>query len=760
MTVQAEQFETYTPPDDLDALVRSIQPYMGDRLDKHGKIPWQEQVDTKSGLFPLEIKYLSNLSAACSYMDTAAKTIVVKAAVLSVIAMKNLYRESTHPYFDHMASGCLEMVRDYQPDEITVASSILHDTYEENPNFWHTYIEKAMPKEVVETVQDLSKFKGRKQREAIVDEEARRNIIGSLLDSPRVPFIKIKGDRVHNMRTVHHIKSPGRRRAIINETQQMYVPLAGLLGLKEEERELDDLCLRQLGKEYAHFADVVSQAIDEYFTHQVQPDTVLTEVGEIKNLMTGCALELHPRLPSAHDIYRRMGEIKTVLVPSDYYLNIDAVLARFSQEVLSAEWGREALEILNILIFNGFKVDKNFILRAFREELDQGLTDSLSVDLVRESDGLNIHLTIYPQLAYDLEQATIADMYYRRPPKSLEEETQSALEGDEVAKRHLKGMMKANYLRGKYEREKDTSLGSYGLVRRLELRLPIGEIRVVGLDDEGHFKSWQITNGSTVMDYAKSIFSYDWPKVIMAEVKKGDKMVAVPFDYILSPSETVHIVRGKKGRIRWDPFWIHSFRTDKEGKEKTRKVVKAIIEREKLKGRSDMRNRVIEVGRQIIERSFDPLNRPLRIDVSYVASVIEACCTDVAVDEFEFMVGMGEIEEERIKTVAEALEPINRKVGVFRVNFTQDYAGQTEAVTEVLRLMDISALGSTSGRVSKKGPSFVEFYIDPQTLVINGSDSIIQKILHDEKCRAFTMQTLDFTSSGKTEIYSVRKQRR
>ncbi|MBI4991461.1 bifunctional (p)ppGpp synthetase/guanosine-3',5'-bis(diphosphate) 3'-pyrophosphohydrolase [Candidatus Gottesmanbacteria bacterium] len=756
------QLESYIPPDDLDELARSIQPYMGDRQDQHGKIPWSESVDPRYGLFPIEIKHLSDLSAACSYMDTAAKNLVKKAAVLSVIAMQNLYRNSTHPYFDHVASGCLEMVRDYQPEETTVASSILHDTYEENRDFWETYIENAMPKEVVETVKDLSKFKGRKQREVIVDEQARRNIIGALLDNPRVPFIKIKGDRVHNMRTVHHIGDPRRRRAIINETQQMYMPLAGLLGLKDEEKDLDDLCLRQLGKEYANFSDAVSAEIDKFFNSQVQPDTVLTEVGEIKNLILGGVLELHPRLPTAHDIYRRMGKIKTVLTPSDYYLNIDAVLTRFSQEVLPAEWGREALEILNILIFNGFNVDESFNPRAFQDELDQGLTDSLTVDLVRVSDGLNIHLTIYPQLAYDLEEATIADMYYHRPPKSLEEETLSALEGDEVAKRHLKGMIKARYLRERYEREKGTSLGSYGLVHRLELRLPVGQIRVVGKDDGGHLKSWQIAQGATVMDYAKSIFPDpdDWPKVIAAEVKKGDRMVSVPFDYILSAGETVHIVRGKKGRTRWDPFWIHSFRTDTEGKERTRAVVKATLEREKLKGRYDMKNRVIEVGRQMIERHFDPLNQPLRIDVSYVASVIEECCQDTKVSEFEFKVGMGEIDDERVRIVAQALEPINRKVGVFRVNFATDYPGQTEAVAEVLRRKEISALGSTSGRVSEKGASFVEVYIDPQTLEIHGKDSIIQQLLRDETCRKLAMNTLTFTSSGKTEIFPVGRQRR
>ncbi|MBI5452276.1 hypothetical protein HY945_02350, partial [Candidatus Gottesmanbacteria bacterium] len=94
------------------------------------------------------------------------------------------------------------------------------------------------------------------------------------------------------------------------------------------------------------------------------------------------------------------------------------------------------------------------------------------------------------------------------------------------------------------------------------------------------------------------------------------------------------------------------------------------------------------------------------------------------------------------------------------VNFATDYPGQTEAVAEVLRRKEISALGSTSGRVSEKGASFVEVYIDPQTLEIHGKDSIIQQLLRDETCRKLAMNTLTFTSSGKTEIFPVGRQRR
>jgi len=756
MAAQAELLESYSPPDNIEELFFSVRPFMSNRLDDNGRIPWQKKeiVDQRYGLFPIEVDHLSNLYKACHYMDVAQKTLVMKAAVLSVIALQNSYRDSTHPYFDHVATGCLEMVADYQPDEITVASSILHDTSEENGDFWQTYIEKAMPKEVVETVTDMSKLKGKKQRKEIVDEKARLMIIGALLDNPRVSFIKIKGDRMHNMRTVHYISDPGRRRAIIDETQQMYVPLAGLLGLKEDEKELDNLCLIKLGKEYEDFADMVAKAIKEFFTSRVQPDTVFKNVFDIDQLVEVGALELHPRLPSAHDIYRRIGNIKNVLLPSDYYLNIDAVLTSFSDDTPNSDWSREALGLLNILMVSGFKIDESFNLRAIQDELAYGLTDSLPVDLVRESDGLNIHLTIFPQIAYKREQISIASMYYHRPPKDVEEEGRLALEGDDVALKHLAGIMKANYLKRKYENEKDLLDASYSFVRSLEPRLPMGMMRVVGVDDEDRRQFRQISQGATVIDYAKDIFHSTWSRIIAAEVKREGRMVPVPFDYILSPGETVHIVRDLKGKSHWDPLWIHAFRTDLEGRAKVQEKIGAIIKKEEKQGRSEMRNRVTLVGRRVIGQYLEPENRPLRIDVGHVKEVIEDCCPQVPISDFEFKVGMGEVGEDVIKMVAEALGPINRKVGIFRVNFKKDHAGQTGTVIEVVSRMGISMFGSESGRVSEEGASWVEIYIDPNDM--EKAQELIKALLSNKKCIVLGMETLGFTTQGRTEIYPVR----
>ena len=53
-------------------------------------------------------------------------------------------------------------------------------------------------------------------------------------------------DRLHNMRTLHHIKDPARRRRIARETMDLYAPLAGRIGMERVKRELEELAFAEL----------------------------------------------------------------------------------------------------------------------------------------------------------------------------------------------------------------------------------------------------------------------------------------------------------------------------------------------------------------------------------------------------------------------------------------------------------------------------------------------------------------------------------
>jgi phosphoribosylformimino-5-aminoimidazole carboxamide ribotide isomerase len=53
-------------------------------------------------------------------------------------------------------------------------------------------------------------------------------------------------DRLHNMRTLHHIKDPNRRRRIARETMDLYAPLASRIGMERVKRDLEELAFTEL----------------------------------------------------------------------------------------------------------------------------------------------------------------------------------------------------------------------------------------------------------------------------------------------------------------------------------------------------------------------------------------------------------------------------------------------------------------------------------------------------------------------------------
>src|SRR5215470_5203797 len=136
-----------------------------------------------------------------SYQPNADEALLNRAYVYAMKAHGNQKRASGAPYFSHPLEVAA-ILAEMRLDDATIATALLHDTIE--------------------------------------DTETTRSDI-------RVLLVKL-ADRLHNMRTIEHIK-PAKRAVIAEETMDIYAPLAGRMGMQWLREELEDHAFKAFNPE-------------------------------------------------------------------------------------------------------------------------------------------------------------------------------------------------------------------------------------------------------------------------------------------------------------------------------------------------------------------------------------------------------------------------------------------------------------------------------------------------------------------------------
>ena len=182
-----------------------------------------------------------------AYDPDADEDLLNRAYVFSLQAHGSQLRASGDPYFSHPIEVA-GILTDLRLDAETIATGILHDTIEDTVAT-PEQIERLFGPSVarlVDGVTKLSKIEAQTENERAA--ENFRKFLLAMSDDIRVLLVKL-ADRLHNMRTLHHIKSPDKRRRIARETMDIYAPLAERIGLYGFMDELQALAFQQLEPE-------------------------------------------------------------------------------------------------------------------------------------------------------------------------------------------------------------------------------------------------------------------------------------------------------------------------------------------------------------------------------------------------------------------------------------------------------------------------------------------------------------------------------
>jgi len=183
---------------------------------------------------------LEKVRAANPDADTE---LLRRAYVFSAAEHKGQVRRSGEPYLVHPLEVA-DLLADMRLDVVAIAAGLLHDIVEDTPNTIERVRELfgEQVSHVVEGVTKLSglQFASSEERQA----ESFRKMLLAMVDDIRVILVKL-ADRLHNMRTLHHLPED-RRVRIAQETRDIYAPIAHRLGMSKLKNELEELAFRYI----------------------------------------------------------------------------------------------------------------------------------------------------------------------------------------------------------------------------------------------------------------------------------------------------------------------------------------------------------------------------------------------------------------------------------------------------------------------------------------------------------------------------------
>jgi GTP diphosphokinase / guanosine-3',5'-bis(diphosphate) 3'-diphosphatase len=312
-------------------------------------------------------------------------------------------RASGDPYFSHPVEVA-GLMTDLQMDEDTIITALLHDTVEDTLATIEEVEAKFGPKvaALVDGVTKLSKIEAQTENERAA--ENLRKFLLAISNDIRVLLVKL-ADRLHNMRTLHFIKSPEKRLRIAKETMDIYAPLAERIGMYEYMREMQLLAFEQLEPEAYETITKRLKTIRENAEIRLETinDGIANEMKRMGLNVTVSGREKHPysiwrKMQERHVAFEQMSDINAFRIitenPEDCYWALGVlhrkwqmVPGRFKDFISTPKLNGYRSLHTTILFAKNMRVEVQIRSKAMHEASEFGLAAHWAYKQADEPDG-------------------------------------------------------------------------------------------------------------------------------------------------------------------------------------------------------------------------------------------------------------------------------------------------------------------------------------------------------------------------------------
>ena len=190
------------------------------------------------------------------YLPGDKVALVDEACLFAAECHDGQTRASGEPYVEHPIQSAL-LLANLHLDVTTIAAALLHDVIEDC-GVTYDQLQERFGEDVAKLVDGVTKLTRLDTRllgnddpqqvslyqEDRLQAESLRKMLVAMAEDIRVVLIKL-ADRLHNMLTLDALE-PDRRRAIAQETLDIYTPLAHRLGIWDIKWRLEDMAFRHL----------------------------------------------------------------------------------------------------------------------------------------------------------------------------------------------------------------------------------------------------------------------------------------------------------------------------------------------------------------------------------------------------------------------------------------------------------------------------------------------------------------------------------